>query len=88
MQPELKTLSIPEAGRRYFDLVRDASYRAAKRGELPIIKVGSRFRVPVVALERMLDETRPKGLAHKEEKPREPGPILAEGNDLKKGKRS
>jgi hypothetical protein len=60
MDQELKTLSIPEAGRRYFDLARDASYRAAKRGELPIIKVGSRFRVPVVALERMLDEARPK----------------------------
>jgi Helix-turn-helix domain len=51
-----KTISVPEAGRRYFDLGRNASYEAARRGELPVIKIGSRLRVPVVALERMLAE--------------------------------
>jgi len=51
-----KTLSVPEAGKRYFDLGRNASYEAARRGELPVIKVGSRLRVPIVALERMLAE--------------------------------
>src|ERR1700730_6300107 len=50
-----KTLSVPEAGKRYFDLGRNASYEAARRGELPVIKIGSRLRVPIVALERMLD---------------------------------
>src|ERR1700730_2014567 len=50
-----KTLSAPEAGQRYFDLGRNASYEAARRGELPVIKIGSRLRVPIVALERMLD---------------------------------
>jgi len=49
-----KTMSVPEAGRRYFDLARNASYEAARRGELPVIRIGSRLRVPVVALERML----------------------------------
>lgn len=53
---EAKTLSVPVAGRRYFDLGRNASYEAAKRGELPVIRIGSRLRVPVVALERMLAE--------------------------------
>ncbi len=50
-----KTLSVPEAGRRYFDISPRASYAAAKRGELPVIRIGGLFRVPVRALERMLD---------------------------------
>jgi Helix-turn-helix domain len=57
---EKKTLSVPEAGRRYFDLGRNGSYEAARRGEIPTIRIGSRLRVPVIALERMLDEARPK----------------------------
>jgi hypothetical protein len=50
-----KTLSVPEAGRIYFELGRNASYAAAARGEIPTLKVGSRLRVPVLALERMLE---------------------------------
>ena len=50
-----KTLSVPEAGKLYFDLGKNASYEAAKRGELPVVKIGSRLRCPVAALERMLD---------------------------------
>jgi hypothetical protein len=51
-----KTISVPEAGRRYFDLSRDGSYQAARRGEIPTIRIGRLLRVPVVALERMLDK--------------------------------
>ena len=51
-----KTLSVPEAGRVYFDLGRNASYAAAARGEIPTIKIGSRLRVPIVRLEQMLAE--------------------------------
>jgi len=51
-----KTLDVPEAGRIYFGLGRNASYDAAKRGEIPVIKIGGRLRVPVIALERMLVE--------------------------------
>ena len=50
-----KTLSVPEAGRRYFDLCRGASYEAAKRGDIPIVRIGRLKRVPVRALEKMLD---------------------------------
>ena len=53
---EPKTLPVPEAGRRYFDLGRHASYEAAKRGDIPTIRMGRLLRVPVVALERMLEE--------------------------------
>lgn len=49
-----KTLSVPEAGRLYFDLARNASYEAARRGEIPTIRIGARLRVPVIQLERML----------------------------------
>jgi len=50
------TISVPEAGRRYFNLSRGGSYEAAKRGEIPTIRIGRLIRVPVRALERMLDK--------------------------------
>ncbi len=50
-----KTLSVPQAGRDYFDLGRNASYEAARRGDIPVIRIGRILRVPVIALERMLD---------------------------------
>ena len=56
-----KTLDVPDAGRIYFGLGRNASYEAAKRGEIPTIKIGSRLRVPVIALERMLERTAEDG---------------------------
>jgi Helix-turn-helix domain len=49
------TLSVPEAGRRYFELSKNASYAAARRGDIPTIRIGRRIRVPVRALEKMLD---------------------------------
>ena len=52
-----KTLSVPVGGREYFGLGRNASYQAAHKGELPVIRIGGRFRVSVVALEKMLSET-------------------------------
>jgi len=55
-----KTLSVPEAGKRYFDLGKNASYEAARRGELPVLRFGRKLRVPVVALERLLNEARPR----------------------------
>ena len=50
-----KTISVPEAGRRYFNLCRGGSYEAARRGDIPTNRIGRRIRVPVRALERMLD---------------------------------
>jgi hypothetical protein len=46
---------LPEAGRKYFGLSRNGSYDAANRGEIPVIQIGRLKRVPVRALERMLD---------------------------------
>jgi hypothetical protein len=49
------TISVPEAGKQYFGLSRNGSYDAARRGEIPTIKIGKLLRVPVRALEQMLD---------------------------------
>jgi len=52
---EPRTLSVPEAG-RWLGLGRNASYEAARRGDIPTIRIGRLIRVPVVALERELEE--------------------------------
>ena len=52
---EILTISVPEAGLRYFGLSLNGSYAAAARGEIPTIKVGRLRRVPVRAMERLLD---------------------------------
>jgi hypothetical protein len=58
-----QTLSVPQAGKRYFGLSRNASYAAAQRGQLPIIRIGRLLRVPVRAMERMLDQAGDKPAA-------------------------
>jgi hypothetical protein len=50
-----KTISVPEAGRKYFELSRGAAYAAAARGDIPTIRIGRKLRVPIVAVERMLE---------------------------------
>jgi hypothetical protein len=57
------TISVPEAGRRYFGLSRNGSYSAAERGEIPIIRIGRLLRVPVRAMERLLDTADQRGAA-------------------------
>jgi hypothetical protein len=42
------TISVPEAGERYFGLCRNAAYNAAARGEIPTIRIGRLLRVPVL----------------------------------------
>jgi hypothetical protein len=49
------TISVPAAGKKYFGLSRNGAYDAAKRGEIPTIKIGRLLRVPIRALETMLD---------------------------------
>jgi hypothetical protein len=49
------TIDIPTAGRVFLGIGRCASYAAAKRGEIPTIRVGRLKRVPVAAMRRMLE---------------------------------
>ena len=56
------TLSVVEAGKLFFGIGSDSSYKAAKTGELPTIKFGKLLRVPTAACMEMLRTgQRPKG---------------------------
>lgn len=50
------TMSVPEAGKAYLGIGRDASYEAAHRGQIPYMQVGKLMRVPIAAMERMMEE--------------------------------
>lgn len=56
--PERLTCTVPEAG-ALLGIGRDAAYRAASRGDIPVLRVGRRLLVPMVALRRMLGDTTP-----------------------------
>lgn len=57
------TISVPEAGRRYFNLSRNAAYAAAERGEIPTVRIGRLLRVPVKAMDAMLKSAAAKTAA-------------------------
>ncbi|WP_061935961.1 DNA-binding protein [Aureimonas sp. AU22] len=44
------TISVPDAGRLFFGMSRNAAYDAARSGDIPTIKVGSRVRAMVTPL--------------------------------------
>jgi excisionase family DNA binding protein len=47
------TTSVPEAG-KLLGIGRNAAYEAARRGDIPTIKIGKRVVVPTALLKRML----------------------------------
>ena len=51
-----KTLTIPEAADA-LGIGRNSAYEAARRGEIPTVRIGKRLLVPRVAFERMLQGT-------------------------------
>jgi excisionase family DNA binding protein len=52
--PERRVITVNEAA-RLLRISRGAAYEAAKRKEIPTIRIGRRLLVPLAALERMLD---------------------------------
>ena len=44
------TISVPDAGALFFGLARNGAYEAARRGDIPTVKVGGRIMVPVAPL--------------------------------------
>lgn len=44
------TISIPEAGRLFFGVGKDAAYQAARNGDFETIAIGGRKVVPVAPL--------------------------------------
>ena len=57
MNVERKTVSVPQAG-VILGVSRALAYQMANNGQLPVIRCGHRFLVPLKALEAML-EVRP-----------------------------
>lgn len=54
METKRPTMPVPAAGRKYYGLGRNASYAAAKRGDIPTITIGRRIFAIVSAIERQL----------------------------------
>ena len=48
------TLPVPVAGRVFYGLSRNGSYEAAKRGDIPTIKIGRKIMVPVALIAERL----------------------------------
>lgn len=53
------TCSVAEAARR-LGIGRNLGYDAARRGELPVVRIGKRLVVPLAALEKLLAGADPK----------------------------
>jgi hypothetical protein len=51
MANEPKWMSVPDAGRLYYGLCQNAAYDAARRGDIPTVRVGRLLRVPVHRME-------------------------------------
>lgn len=60
MNDELKqllsrpTASVPDVGKLCYDLCRNASYAAAKSGDIPTVRIGKLLKVPTSALRAKL----------------------------------
>jgi hypothetical protein len=55
------TMSVPACGLKYFGLKKNASYEAAKRGDIPTIKVGGLLKaLPRVVEARLSKENQVK----------------------------
>ena len=54
-EPQRQTLNLwPDTG-RILGLSRGATFQAAKRGEIPTIRIGRRMLVPKAAIAKMLE---------------------------------
>jgi excisionase family DNA binding protein len=49
------TMTVPEAGKRYFGMSRNGAYAAAQRGEIPTVRIGRLLRVPIRAMDALLE---------------------------------
>ena len=58
------TMPLPEFGKRYYSLGRSASYAAASRGDIPVIRVGGKLLgLPRVAEAQLsqAEQNKPRG---------------------------
>lgn len=64
MNRKSATMAVEEAA-ELLGISRSAAYRAIQRGDIPIIRLGRKIRIPIPAFERLLSEgnTRPAAAA-------------------------
>jgi len=48
------TISVPDAGKLFFGLAKNASYDAAKRGDFDTLTIGGKILVPVAPIAQRL----------------------------------
>jgi excisionase family DNA binding protein len=48
------TISVPDAG-RILGLARNGAYEAVKRGDIPVVRLGHKIRVPTALLKKMIE---------------------------------
>jgi len=60
VDPPPLTMSVPEAGKRYLSLSRNASCAAASRGEIPTIRIGRLLRVPIKGIDLLVERASEK----------------------------
>jgi hypothetical protein len=65
MSEETRTMSVPAAG-RILGLSRNGAYEAARRGDLPTLRIGGRIFVVKDALDRMLAAAEARAAAGRE----------------------
>ena len=53
---KLPVTTVPKAGKAYFGLGTSASYEAARRGDIPTIRIGRLLFVSIAAMERKLSD--------------------------------
>ena len=53
--PDALVIDVVEAARR-LGISRSAAYQAVHAGQIPSVRIGRLIRVPLVALQRMLDQ--------------------------------
>lgn len=58
-----ETMSIPDAGKKYYDAGRNQAYDLARKGFIPFIKVGRLKRVPIQTMEQRYAELSAEALA-------------------------
>ena len=60
MSTEKQVFSVAEAG-KILGLSRNTAYKAAKAGDIPTIKIGSKMLVPMESMRRILSGEAPAG---------------------------
>ena len=73
---ELPTISIEEAS-QVLGLSRTTTYELARRGDIPVVRFGRRFRVPGEGLAKLLTEPYRCASCHEQQ-----SPPSCEGSDL------